>query len=96
MAAKTKVRGLRLNCVIGGKDAFKTAMTYGFQSAAVSAGLAWLGSIVNLKTKKVSVTADFEKEETEIRMKCTAKLRVGTAVACVLKYMSNTAKNTRR
>jgi hypothetical protein len=82
---KTKITHLRLNCVIASSDAFKTAMIYGFQSAAISGALTWLGSILTLKVKKVSVTADFNKEKAEIDMKCRVKFRVGTVVFCLLK-----------
>jgi hypothetical protein len=84
---RTRVTNLRLNCVVATDDAFKTAMTYGFQSAAVSGGLAWVDSILTLRVnrKHISVTADFEKSKTEINMKCKVKVRVITAVLCLLK-----------
>jgi hypothetical protein len=96
MVRKTRVTNLRLNCVIGGDDAFRIAINYGLQSAAVSAGLAWLNQILILKIKKVNVAADFESSKTKIDMSCRAKFKVGTAVFCTLKFVMNTAKNNKQ
>ncbi|MCL1831673.1 MAG: hypothetical protein FWG45_02030 [Oscillospiraceae bacterium] len=80
VAGKVKVRGLRLSCIVGGDDAFTIALTYGAQSAAISALLTWLNQILSLKVKQVTVAADFDSEKTQINMKFKAKLRVGTVV----------------
>ncbi|MCL1789107.1 MAG: hypothetical protein FWG33_01985, partial [Oscillospiraceae bacterium] len=76
-----------------GEDAAKIALNYGFQSAAISGGLSWLNEIVTLKIKNVDITADFEKEKTDIRMKCKIKLSVISAVAFFVRYLINSAKN---
>jgi hypothetical protein len=92
---KLRVTNVQLNCIVGGDDAAKIALTYGFQSAAVSAGLAWLNEVLTLKIKKVDVTADFNKPETELTMKCKIKIRVGAAVICMLQFIIRTAKNSK-
>jgi hypothetical protein len=96
MVSRVRVSGLQLECIVGGSDAFKTAMSYGVQSALLSGGLAWLDTILKLKTKKFSVTADFDKEKTEIYLKCKSKLRLGTAVACIIRYTLNSAKKPKK
>jgi len=93
LVGKTRVTNLQLNCIIGGDDAAKIALTYGFQSAAISGGLAWLNEVLTLKVKKVNVTADFAKPETELTMKCRVKIRAGAALMCLLQYIINTAKS---
>jgi hypothetical protein len=92
LIGKTRVEGLRLSCVIGGDCAATVAITYGLQAAAVSAGLEWLRGITRLRVKKVTVTADFSREDTEIRMRCRVRIRVFTALVCLLKYVRNTNK----
>jgi hypothetical protein len=86
---KLRVERLQINCVIGGDNAAKTALTYGFQSAAISAFLAWANEIVTLKTKEVNVSADFAKNKTDLQFKCRVKLRVWAAVVCLIKYVKN-------
>jgi hypothetical protein len=96
LVRQMKVQDLQLDCVIGGNDAAKVALTYGFQSAAISAGLAWLNEVLTLKIKKVNVTADFEKEQTEMSLSCRVRIRVGSALSCMLGYIINTAKNSNK
>ncbi|MCL2755048.1 MAG: DUF2953 domain-containing protein [Oscillospiraceae bacterium] len=86
---KIRVTDLRLLCVIATGDAMKTALTYGLQSAAVSSGVAWIDSILVLKVKKISVTADFAKEKGEIDMFCKVKVRVLDAAVCGVKLLWN-------
>jgi hypothetical protein len=95
LIGKTRVEKLCLNCVIGGDDAAKVALTYGFQSAAISGGLAWLNEVLILKVKKVSVTADFSKEKTDLRLQCRVRIKVATLAGCLLQYAINTAKNSK-
>jgi ribosomal protein S9 len=89
---KLKVRKLHIDYVIGGDDAARTAISYGLQSAAISAFLAWANEIVNLKVKKVNVNADFSKKETDLYMKCFVKLRVMSMAIFALQYIINANK----
>jgi len=90
---KTRVTGFNLVSVIGGDDAATIALTYGLQSAAINGFVAWLKETVILDIKKVSVTADFTKEESETRFKCKVKIRVFTALMCLIQYVNSSAKN---
>ncbi|MCL2036334.1 MAG: DUF2953 domain-containing protein [Oscillospiraceae bacterium] len=92
---RIRIDNLRFNCVIGGDDAAKVALNYGFQSAAVSSTLAWLNETLSLKVKQIKVTADFEKEETEMHLYCRARIRVLSAAMCLLQYVLNTVKNSK-
>jgi len=87
LVSKVRITHLRLTCVVATGDAMKTALLYGVQSAAISAGLAWLSTIMTLKAKEVKVSADFAKEKTEILMKAKVKIRVITAIAGGLKIL---------
>jgi hypothetical protein len=90
IVGKIRVTGLQLNCVVGGSDAMKIALSYGLQSAAISSGLEWLNTILVLRAKQISVTADFAAEKTSLTMKCTVKIRIGVAVFYVLKVSVKT------
>ena len=90
---RMRVEKVSIDCIVGGEDAALVALNYGFQSAAVSGGLAWLNEIVTLKVKRVNVVADFAKEKTDIKMKCRVKLRLISAVAFVAGYLLNNVKS---
>jgi len=92
LVRKLRITNLRINFTIGGEDAAKTALTYGLQSAATSAFLAWLNATVKLKVKEVNITADFMKDESDLRLKCKIKLRLFPALICLIRYAINTAK----
>jgi len=90
---KLRVTNLRIDCIVGGDDAARVAMTYGLQSAAISGGLAWLNEILKLRVKRVNVTADFKSDQTSLHMKCKVKIRVITALVCIVQYFINSYKN---
>jgi hypothetical protein len=93
LVGKVRVEKLELYCVIGGDDAAKIALSYGFQSAAISAGLAWLNEVLTLKVKRVNVTADFEKVSTDMRVKCRVKIKAASALICLIQLAIATARN---
>ena len=93
LVGNIRIDGFKLICVIGGDDAAKVALSYGFQSAAISSALAWLNEILTLKVKKLSVTADFSKEESDIYAKLCMKIRAGAILLCLSEYIMKTAKN---
>ena len=94
LISKFRVSKLHLDCTVGGEDAAKTALAYGFQSAAISGFLTWINEVLSLKVKRVNVIADFDQDKTTIYMKCRVKIRVGAAAACLLGYMVNTVRNS--
>jgi len=85
--------GLSLVFVIGGEDAAKVAISYGIQSALVNGALAFLKEAVILEVKQISITADFMKEESYRFFKCSVRIRVITAIICLLQYVSASAKS---
>jgi len=93
LVQRMRFTNVRFNCVVGGDDAAKIALTYGFQTAATSNFLAWVDTIATLKVKEVDIKADFTKEKTDMHMECRVKLRIISAVACLIGYTLNTVRN---
>jgi len=89
---KLRVERVRINCVIGGDDAAKVALTYGLQSAVISSFLAWLKETVRLKTDEVNITADFMREETVQHIRFRVRVRVATVVGALIKFAIDVAK----
>ncbi|MDR0222540.1 MAG: hypothetical protein LBI38_03255 [Oscillospiraceae bacterium] len=89
---KLRVEKLWINCVVGGDDAAKIALSYGAQSAVINAFLAWLKETVRLQIAEVRITADFLKEETEQRFKCRVRTRLFTAFVSVVQYAVKSVK----
>ena len=75
-----------------GEDAAQAAMNYGKINWLVHTALAVLYNTVKLNVKKIDITADFTSGKTEYELSCKVKLRLGTAIGCVLWFLFRTAK----
>lgn len=84
------------NCYLfitaSGEDAAQAAMNYGKINWLVHTALAVLYNTVKLNVKKIDITADFTSGKTEYELSCKVKLRLGTAIGCVLWFLFRTAK----
>ena len=65
---------------------------YLFITWLVHTALAVLYNTVKLNVKKIDITADFTSGKTEYELSCKVKLRLGTAIGCVLWLLFRTAK----
>ncbi|MCL2633302.1 MAG: DUF2953 domain-containing protein [Oscillospiraceae bacterium] len=83
---KTRVHNFEVSFIIGGDDAAKIAISYGIHSAAVGVFMVWLREAVRLKVKEVSVTADFNREETMQYFRCVVKIRLFTALVALAHF----------
>ncbi|MDR0197174.1 MAG: DUF2953 domain-containing protein [Oscillospiraceae bacterium] len=90
---KLRVERLRIVFAVGGEDAAKIAVSYGLQSAAAGAFLAWLDEIVILQIDEVNITADFLRGETKQEFSCRVRARLFTAVVSVVRYSVKAAKS---
>ncbi len=70
--------------VVGSDDAAKTAITYGSVCAFLYPFFEWLTTYFTAHVKEVHVEADFSKEESDIFAYFVLKLRLSTALACVI------------
>ena len=59
---------------------------------STSSRSAALYNTVKLNVKKIDITADFTSGKTEYELSCKVKLRLGTAIGCVLWFLFRTAK----
>lgn len=81
---KIKVRDLYIDYVVGSDDAAKTAIKYGSLCAAVYSVLKWLTLYFDVKVKEVNIEADFKAPKDDIFVYTKVKMRVSTALGCVL------------
>ena len=82
---------LRVSC--GGEDAAKTAIKFGLVNMAVGNALGWLDTFFTLKTPDdISVTADFQSEETKIDCYCEISLVAAAALAFVFTFIGRAIK----
>ena len=80
-----RVSNFYLFITASGEDAAQAAMNYGKINWLVHTALAAL-------VKKIDITADFTSGKTEYELSCKVKLRLGTAIGCVLWFLFRTAK----
>ena len=81
---KIKVRDLYIDYVVGSNDAAKTAIKYGSLCAVVYSVLKWLTLYFDVKAKEVNIEADFKAEKDDIFVYTKVKMRISTALGCVL------------
>lgn len=79
-----KVNKFTLLITVGGEDAAQTAMNYGKINWIVYTAIAVLYEAVKLDVKKIDITADFNSGKTEYELLCKVKLRLGTALCCII------------
>ena len=87
-----RVSNFYLFITASGEDAAQAAMNYGKINWLVHTALAVLYNTVKLDVKKIDITADFTSGKTEYELSCKVKLRLGTAIGCVLWFLFRTAK----
>lgn len=81
---KIKVRDLYIDYVVGSDDAAKTAIKYGSLCALIYSTLKWLTLYFDVKVKEANIEADFKAEKDDIFVYTKVKLRISTALGCVL------------
>lgn len=87
-----RVNNFYLFITASGEDAAQAAMNYGKINWLVHTALAVLYNTVKLNVKKIDITADFTSGKTEYELSCKVKLRLGTAIGCVLWFLFRAAK----
>ena len=87
-----RVNNFYLFVTASGEDAAQAAMNYGKINWLVHTALAVLYNTVKLNVKKIDITADFTLGKTEYELSCKVKLRLGTAIGCVLWFLFRAAK----
>lgn len=87
-----RVSNFYLFITASGEDAAQASMNYGKINWLVHTALAVLYNTVKLNVKKIDITADFTSGKTEYELSCKVKLRLGTAIGCVLWFLFRTAK----
>lgn len=79
-----RVSNFYLFITASGEDAAQAAMNYGKINWLVYTALAVLYDAVKLDVKKIDITADFNSGKTEYELSCKVKLRLGTALGCII------------
>lgn len=88
-----RVNNFYLFITASGEDAAQAAMNYGKINWIVYTAIAVLYEAVKLDVKKIDISADFNSGKTEYELSCKVKLRLGTAIGCVLWFLFRTAKS---
>ncbi len=70
--------------VVASDDAAKTAISYGGVCSVLYPFFEWLTTYFTAHVKEVHVEADFSKEESDIFVYFVLKLRLSTAITCVI------------
>ena len=81
---KIRFRDIYIDYVVGSDDAAKTALKYGGICAAVYALLEWMKTYFSVKIGEVNIEADFGAEKDDIFVFGRVKLRISTALACII------------
>lgn len=81
---KIRVSDLYIDYVVATDDAAKTAIKYGAVCAALYPAIEWLTTYFTVHARQVNVEADFSEEADDIFAYCRVKLRVSTALGCIL------------
>ena len=81
---KIRIRDLYIDWVVGSDDAAKTALKYGGICSAIYPLLEWMKLFFDTKVNEVNIEADFSAEKDDIFLYMTMKLRISTALACVI------------
>ena len=87
-----RVSNFYLFITASGEDAAQAAMNYGKKNWIVYTAIAVLYEAVKLDVKKIDISADFNSGKTEYELSCKVKLRLGTAIGCILWFLFRTAK----
>ncbi|MCL2109149.1 MAG: hypothetical protein FWH20_07375 [Oscillospiraceae bacterium] len=84
---RVKITELYIDSVVGGDDAAKAAINFGLQNAAIYSAVAWLKSISSVRTERISIRADFMREDGEFFLHCKVRIKIGTVVVCGLLFL---------
>jgi hypothetical protein len=87
LVKKIKITELQIDSIVGGSDAAKAAINYGIQNAALYTTLEWLKAVSTVKTERISIQADFMREDSVFVLHCKVKLKIGTVVLCGLIFL---------
>lgn len=81
---KIRISDLYVDYVVATDDAAKTAIRYGAVCAALYPAVEWLTAYFTVRVQRINVEADFSEETDDIYAYAKIKLRVSTALGCVL------------
>ena len=81
---KIKLRDVYIDWVAGSDEAGKTALKYGGLCLAFYSLFEWLETYFDVKTQEINIEADLQAEKDDIFIYLTLKLRISTALACVI------------
>lgn len=81
---KIRIRDVYVDWVAGSDEAGKTALKYGGLCTAFYSLQEWLTTYFDAKIGEINIEADFEAEKDDIFIYLTLKLRICTALGCVL------------
>lgn len=81
---KIRWHDVYVDWVVATDDAAKTALTYGSVCSVLYPFFKWLTTYFTAHVKEVHVEADFSKEKSDIFAYFLLKLRLSTALACVI------------
>ena len=81
---KIRFRDIYIDYVVGSDDAAKTALKYGGICAAVYSLIEWMKTYFSVKIGEVNIEADFGAEKDDIFVFGRMKLRISTALACII------------
>lgn len=81
---KIRIRDVYVDWVVGSDEAGKTALKYGGLCTAFYSLREWLTTYFDAKIKEINIEADFQAEKDDIFIYATWKLRIGSALGCVL------------
>lgn len=78
IAKGIRISNLELDFIIGGEDAFETAISYGRISGIIGYLIGLIHSLMRLHIKDIDITTDFDAKESIYNAKMLIKLRLGT------------------
>lgn len=81
---KIRIRDVYIDWVVGSGDAAVTALKYGGICAALYPAFEWIDTYLDAKIKEINIEADFDAEKDDIFAYITLKLRICTALGCVI------------
>lgn len=81
---KIRCRDLTVRYTVSADDAAKTAIKYGAVCAALYPVIEWLTTYFSVQAREVRVEADFSKKEDHVFAYAKIKLRLSTALGCIL------------
>ena len=81
---KIRWYNIYIDWVVATDDAAKTALTYGSICSFLYPFFEWLTTYFTAHVKEINIEPDFSKEKSDIFIYFVIKLRLSTALACVI------------